>query len=75
MTGRTSLPPTIPFPLLFMMFIKRGNLWNHNHIIVLGNVFTLHYHTQDARLRTCIAVNRKKHKYTKEDEDIYIAVI
>jgi len=24
---------------------------------------------------TCIAVKRKKHKYTKQDENIYIAVV
>jgi len=28
MTGRTSFPPTIPFPLLFMMLIKVWILWN-----------------------------------------------
>ena len=35
----------------------------------------LHSHTQNARLLTCIAVKGKKHKYTKEDEDVYIAVV
>jgi len=34
---------------------------------------------QNARLLTCIAVkrkkNKKKHKYTKEDEDVYFAVV
>jgi len=36
----------------------------------------LHSHTSNARLLTCIAVKRKKkHKYTKEDEDVYFAVV
>ena len=30
----------------------------------------LHSHTQNARLLTFIAAKRKKHKYTKEDEDV-----
>jgi len=32
MTGCNNIPSTIPFPLLFMMLIKLGNLWNFNQI-------------------------------------------
>jgi len=28
--GRTSIPPTNPFPLLFMMLLEFGILWNYN---------------------------------------------
>jgi len=40
MAGRTNFPPTIPFPLLFMMLLKLGNLWNFNQIKFL--IFTVH---------------------------------
>jgi len=30
---------------------------------------------QNARLLTCIAVKKKKHENTKEDEHIYFAVV
>jgi len=30
--GRNNFPPTTPFPLLFMMLLKLGNLWNFNQI-------------------------------------------
>jgi len=32
MASRTNFPPTIPSPLLLMMLIKLGNLWNFNQI-------------------------------------------
>jgi len=40
MAGRTNFPPTIPFPLLFMMLLKLGNLWNFNQIKFL--ILTVH---------------------------------
>jgi len=30
MAGRNNFPPTIRFPLLLMMLLKHGNLWNFN---------------------------------------------
>jgi len=32
LAGRTNLPSTIRFPLLFMMSLKLGNLWKFNQI-------------------------------------------
>jgi len=32
MARRTNFPPTIPFPLLFVMFLQLGNLWIYNQI-------------------------------------------
>jgi len=33
MTVRTNFPTAIPFPLLFMMLLKLGNLWNYRNQI------------------------------------------
>ena len=32
MAGRTNFPPTIPFPVLFVILLNLGNLWNYNQI-------------------------------------------
>ena len=32
LAGNTNFRPTIPFPLLFMKWIKLGNLWNFNQM-------------------------------------------
>jgi len=37
MAGRTNYPPSIPFPLLFLMLLKPVNLWIFDQIFTVYN--------------------------------------